>query len=405
MTDIKIINNGNDYQVIQASAIHDSLPIGYYELGYALPRGFYLTSQTAPKIPDKIFDLPENNIFTRMLYSYESSNRSVGILLSGIAGGGKTTHIKYFCDLTKKTVIYINDDFGDCQFVDFLNQPIFNDTVLVFDECEKTIPQDDTKIVKFLQLLDGVYANKFLIIVSVNDVLKLNRYLNNRPSRIRYTKNYKPLVSKQITEVCLHYFNTSSVLQDLGLDVNTLIADIIKEIDGKCEMTYDILITIIKEIMLFVPRGDSIKTIVSALNLSLESVYYTVYITLTNKITREVYSFMKRGLRYINQVEDYTVISADMQCSIARIIKMAVGSTKQVLEDEEIGNSVERCFDEAYSHMDSMDIDLFTKIPQSMADNNLPFKATLKYAFPSDVDEVYVIAVYLKRYNTNKDAF
>lgn len=167
---------------------------------------YYLEEQAPFKLPEKIYgniDLYAN----RYLKKFNSRNKNLGILLTGLKGTGKSLLAKKVCIESNMPVIIITKGYSDTNFISFLNK-IEQECIIFIDEFEKIYTGgDDYGISKgtqttLLSILDGVFESKKLFLLTANDGNKgINNAFLNRPSRILYYKNYKSLEQSVIDEV------------------------------------------------------------------------------------------------------------------------------------------------------------------------------------------------------------
>jgi SpoVK/Ycf46/Vps4 family AAA+-type ATPase len=212
-------------------------------------------------LPSKIYG--ESGIIKRWLKSYEfNSHKNLGILLSGLKGSGKTILAQKFCIDSGKPVIIITEPWSGPDFVDFISSPTFEDCIIFIDEFEKIYPED-TMSTDILSLFDGNLITKLIFLITVNNVGLVSQFLINRPSRIKYRKDYDSLDLEIINEVIEDLLNDKSEKDNLILELKKIGV-----------VTFDILITIIKDMNLF---NESAKDVIKHLNIKNEPINYSVF--------------------------------------------------------------------------------------------------------------------------------
>lgn len=184
-------------------------------------------------IPKKIYGL-ETEFISRVIKSYKCSDKNLGVLLNGLKGTGKTVTGKIIANEIGLPIINIT--FAHPGMLDILSQIDF-DAVVFIDEYEKIFQDDNRGLL--LSLMDGTQktTGKLLFILTTNS-MHVNPNLIDRPSRIRYVKEYGNLSRKQIVEIVADtlmpehkdkerdLIETISHLQSLSID---LVLEIIKE--------------------------------------------------------------------------------------------------------------------------------------------------------------------------------
>lgn len=224
--------------------------------------------------PDKLYGNMEA-VSARYVKSFNNSKSSMGILLTGLKGGGKTLTAKLTCREANLPVLIISQAFSGEAFQAYLAN--LNQEVVVFiDEFEKVF-EDAVKQQQLLPLLDGVFETKILFIFTSN-TMDVNKFLKNRPGRIRYLKHYGGLEKDELEEI----------IEDLLLDK--------EKKQGLLEMTYllssvsvDVLMYLINEMNEYDEKAsESIKF----LNIQVEHAEFDVlmYIKGAKHVTKIHYN-------------------------------------------------------------------------------------------------------------------
>lgn len=205
---------------------------------------YYLTVTENLELPEKVYG--DKSHLDKYLKKYNCHNRNLGVLLSGIKGDGKSVDAKLLAIRSEQPIVIINSGFRDQSFLEFISNPLFNKTTIFIDEFEKIYSSDNPEVstVNILKLLDGYSNNKNLFIMTSNE-MNISRYLINRPSRIRYIKEYKGLAFDLITEIVSDKLNNQSIIGDtlktleeyplLTMDVLLEIINDINDLDISCE--------------------------------------------------------------------------------------------------------------------------------------------------------------------------
>ena len=209
-------------------------------------------------LPNKIYG--DTSIINRWLKGYTNTNKNTGIVLSGIKGSGKTLLSKKLAIDSGLPVIIIDKPFDSSDFVSFITNPEFGNVCIFIDEFEKVYNRE-SNTTPLLSILDGAFNTHNLFVFTCNEMYT-NEYLNNRPSRIKYRSHFESLDSAIVDEVIddllinkQHSESIKKVLEQIGIT------------------TFDLLITLIKEVDLF---NESAIEVVRYLNVKRDSFQVTV---------------------------------------------------------------------------------------------------------------------------------
>lgn len=275
-----ILKIGNFYSVTEESyEIHENLPLGVYQLTKRLDGEYDLIKIKDLSLPDKLYG--DLSIVDKWIKSFNTFDKNLGILLSGLKGSGKTIYAKKFCIDSKRPVILINEPIFGEGFNRILSAKELNGSVIFIDEYEK-IYNDRDKENLLLSILDGQVDNHLAFVLTVNESSLVSSNIINRPGRIKYLKSFGSLDFDTIDQVIQDRLDNQKHKDDL---VSSL-----KKLDF---ITYDILNTIIDEINIF---DEPASICCKNLNLSREDVYVKVFEEIdgisydTNVITKILFS-------------------------------------------------------------------------------------------------------------------
>lgn len=275
-----ILKIGNFYSVTEESyEIHENLPLGVYQLTKRLDGEYDLIKIKDLSLPNKLYG--DLSIVDKWIKSFNTFDKNLGILLSGLKGSGKTIYAKKFCIDSKRPVILINEPISGEGFNRILSAKELNGSVIFIDEYEK-IYNDRDKENLLLSILDGQVDNHLAFVLTVNESSLVSSNIINRPGRIKYLKSFGSLDFDTIDQVIQDRLDNQKHKDDL---VSSL-----KKLDF---ITYDILNTIIDEINIF---DEPASICCKNLNLSREDVYVKVFEEIdgisydTNVITKILFS-------------------------------------------------------------------------------------------------------------------
>jgi hypothetical protein len=220
--------DGQTYTLSDNSKQIGSLPVGVYALRKSM-FGFYLERiEDKFEFNHKLYGL-ETELIDRVIRTWNSTNKNLGVLLNGLKGTGKTVTSKVICNNLNLPVILVNENPDGGGIPDFLNQ-VNQDVIVMMDEYEKNFGEGSD----LLTLMDGVLTSdsRKLFMLTTNNTY-INDNLLQRPSRIRYHKTFKDLspdvIAEIVDDVLVHKQFKNDVISAIsGLEVITI--DVVKSI-------------------------------------------------------------------------------------------------------------------------------------------------------------------------------
>lgn len=210
---MNILVDGGKYFFYNDLRIEKRLPTKNFELTFDMIGNCFLQEIESFKMPEKIYETDE---FMRSLISktWDAESKNLGVLLTGTKGQGKSLNAKILCQQIGLPVICINKQIPlKVDFVQFLNS-IKQDFVLYIDEFEKLFSKksksEDSEggangfhtQESFLTFMDGVLTNenKILFLLTTDD--EVTEFFINRPSRIKFLKEYDDLPEELFFKIC-----------------------------------------------------------------------------------------------------------------------------------------------------------------------------------------------------------
>lgn len=233
-----IIQNNDVFSIGNVTGNYNNLPLGTYRLRFNDRLGeFFLVKVEDFILPKKLYG--DFSICDRIINTFNTVEKNLGVLLTGERGSGKTLTAKKVCIDSKKPVIIIDECFDQIELISFLANPSIGACVILIDEFEKIYCRScDNTII--LQLLDGASNSHHLFILTCNKTSDINDYLLNRPSRIYYRKEYDSVPDTVIEEVITYELINKEFK-----------SEIYEVLDKFTTVTYDILISLINEVNLY----------------------------------------------------------------------------------------------------------------------------------------------------------
>lgn len=195
-------NHGSTWMTVPSehATIKTKLSPGVYGI-VETRNGLILREEKPFELPKKIYG-STNTIVKKMINTYEQKTGSLGILLNGLKGSGKTMMGKKLsAELNEKAVptILVNQSYDANEFARFVSD-IPHGVLFFFDEIDKVFTQEQQ--FPLLTLLSGIYDNHHLFLFTSNDINKINENFKNRPERIRYSINFRGMSPTAIKEYC-----------------------------------------------------------------------------------------------------------------------------------------------------------------------------------------------------------
>lgn len=198
-----------------------------------------------PKQPAKLYG-NINLQKDRILRSYKTQDKNLGVLLHGNGGTGKSTLAKLIAfdvvnNFNQPVILVQQDSINHLEYVlSNIKQPV----MFLIDEFEKMFEETEDQGY-LLTLLDGLYNNNHLFVLTANDQDRINRYFFNRPSRIRYNFYYGALGYDVYSEIINQHFEPDFAAQLTGklATINNLSFDIIQEIINEAKAFPDLSVT------------------------------------------------------------------------------------------------------------------------------------------------------------------
>lgn len=236
MSKVSWLQRGSSYSQVEGDYnTVEKLPVGIYNLNFHPMSGWSVSKYANAFVFDyKVYGL-QNGFIQYVYKTFKETTGNMGILLNGVRGSGKTVSAKVLANLLNLPVVIVKD-MGDLNqaMIEYLSSFNF-DCVLFFDEFEKNFSEKDSTV---LQIMDGVYNIGYRkIFLMTTNSLNVNENLLDRPSRVRYVKQFGNLELSVVKEF----------LED-NLQDKSCTTELIEFIDTLKISTIDILKAVVNEV-------------------------------------------------------------------------------------------------------------------------------------------------------------
>lgn len=234
MSEIKWIRSGSIFRMINGDLQNgNGIPNGIYEVGFNDNSGFFLTRTGDNfEFPYKIYDL-QSEFIDHIKKTWDNTTGNLGILFNGIRGTGKTVTAKMFANMLDLPIIIVTS-MGKLNpaLMSYLGSFNF-DCVFFFDEYEKQFTEEDGSI---LQFMDGIYSSIYRrVFLLTTNSLSVNENLLDRPSRVRYIKEFGNLEEKVVREYLGDNLNNKEAIEEVLGYIDTLEISTIDILKSICE--------------------------------------------------------------------------------------------------------------------------------------------------------------------------
>ncbi|OAN40200.1 AAA family ATPase [Microbacterium sp. H83] len=197
MTSTYIEAGGHVRVYDDAVRTHQVFPLGTYRVHFSSKEGFSLVKIDDLTVgTERIYGGRDRKV-AKIFRSYALADRSLGVMLSGDKGIGKSLFLRMVAAAAREqglpVVIVSEDHDGIVEFLDSLDE-----CLIVLDEFEKIFPagrrghgDGSNRQNQFLSLFDGLSSVKRIYCLTVNDVADVSTYLVNRPGRFHYHMRFE----------------------------------------------------------------------------------------------------------------------------------------------------------------------------------------------------------------------
>lgn len=252
---MRIVRIGGKYSIVGSVVeTYDLLPVQTYVAMYSKEEGFFLTEHPNIVVNEKVYGVHDKKV-EKVINSFEIFDRSLGVILSGDKGIGKSIFAKLLCQsvIAKGYPVIIVDEAvrGIARFIESIEQ----ECIVLFDEFDKTFKtnKENDEQAKLLSLFDGTAGGKKMYIVTCNELHGLNNYIVNRPGRFHYHFRFAYPTATDIRE-----YLQDKVDEKFHIEINKVVA-----FAERINLNYDCLRAIAFELN----QGNDFKEAVMDLNI------------------------------------------------------------------------------------------------------------------------------------------
>lgn len=308
---MKAISQGdNTYDIFDDSlCVYDQLPPQSYVVRFSERRGFYLSRYVDMEINEaKVYGVHDDKV-AKVMDSFGEINRSLGVILSGDKGIGKSLFAKMLAKaaIENNMPVIVVDRFinGIASYIESIEQEV----MVLFDEFDKTFGEvtakdgESSPQTNLLTLFDGLSGGKKLFVITCNEIRKLNEYLINRPGRFHYHFRFEYPSATEIRQ-----YLSDKLSKEYYAEIDSVVA-----FASRVSLNYDCLRSIAFELNHGLSFSDAIKDL-NIVNIEREeykiTLHYANGITITNRRVHidmfddnEVTAYL-----YNNSGEDYAKV-------------------------------------------------------------------------------------------------
>lgn len=190
------------------------------------------------KLPETlIYSDSENNFVNKILSYFKRTNKqTTGVLLNGLKGSGKTVMAKLIARNSNLPIIIVSSNCPTRHVSTFFSKFKDTETCVIFDEIDKNGGCWNTE--DLLSFLDGIRdTGKKLVLLTCNTDSRINEYILDRCSRVRYYRKFESLTKDAIMEVATRYVSEDKAEKITEFIINNF----------KC-ISYDNVVSFLEEV-------------------------------------------------------------------------------------------------------------------------------------------------------------
>jgi len=223
------------------------------------------------KLPPKVYgDIPK--LAERFWKGFAFSKNSLGALLTGSKGSGKTEFAKYFSNIAianNMPVVLVSEIETNIELVNYLND--LSNVVLILEEFGKNFNRDLQD--KMLTMLSVVNGKKKFFIITENNRYAIADFILDRPGRIHYNLDFNRISLSVIKEYC----------EDMGVD-EPFYKELIRRYEKIPKFQFDHMEALVKEHLAH--PEDSFDYLIEIMNIKFMNVIEYYYLSNLKNISK-----------------------------------------------------------------------------------------------------------------------
>lgn len=167
------------------------------------------------QLPEKLYTPKSDGRFIeKVLKSYNSASKTMGVLLAGEKGTGKTVMAKQIAVQSGLPILNIDNSLRPCYLKNLFAKLEETPMCVIFDEFDKMGENYDSDYI--LQIFDGIASSgKHLLILTCNDTDGINSYMLDRCGRVRYYREFDEMSPSMVTEILNDRLNDKKEVSSL----------------------------------------------------------------------------------------------------------------------------------------------------------------------------------------------
>jgi hypothetical protein len=204
------IKSGDSIMPIPSGSNYDLIPGKTYELHNTQMDEPCLSEIDSFTFPEKYYlSDGDKKFMNKVINTYKKTTKlTTGVLFSGLKGSGKTLMAKKTAIESGLPIIVINGSVQASDIESFFSK-VSTDVCIIMDEMDK-----DWYLPRLLGFFDGVKSTcKKLILCTANDEREIDKYFNDRCSRIRYKRTFESIGKDVVKTILSDYFDTDEQIE------------------------------------------------------------------------------------------------------------------------------------------------------------------------------------------------